>query len=99
MKLTDNNAFVCCAGHPKLDTRISVRPSSVTLRVPPLDLERRSTVLLLLLLLCHAQGTPSNIRKEKYCPATTTTPVSRSGDPPWILKRGGLESSGRIPSS
>ena len=24
---------------------------------------------------------------------------SRSGDPPWILKRGGLESSGRIPSS
>ena len=47
----------------------------------------------------------SNIRKGKYSPATTTTPaaatatVSRSGYPPWILKRGGLESSGRIPSS
>ena len=49
----------------------------------------------------------SNIRKGKYSPATTTTTpaatatatVSRSGDPPWILKRGGLESSGRIPSS
>ena len=26
-------------------------------------------------------------------------PPSRSGYPPWILKRGGLESSGRIPSS
>ena len=25
--------------------------------------------------------------------------LSRSGYPPWILKRGGLESSGRIPSS
>ena len=41
----------------------------------------------------------SYIRKEKYRPATTTpataTAVSRSGDPPWILKRGGLESSGR----
>ena len=46
----------------------------------------------------------SNIRKRKYSPATTTTTpatatVSRSGYPPWILKRGGLESSGRIPSS
>ena len=44
-----------------------------------------------------------NIRKGKYCPAaTTTTPataVSRSGYPHGILKRGGLESSGRIPSS
>ena len=39
----------------------------------------------------------SNIRKGKYRPATTTTPappVSRSGYPPWILKRAGLESSG-----
>ena len=40
----------------------------------------------------------SYIRKGKYRPATTTTtpapPVSRSGYPPWILKRGGLESSG-----
>ena len=35
-------------------------------------LERGSTVLLLLLLLPHAQATP-----------------------PWMLKRGGLESSGR----
>ena len=46
----------------------------------------------------------SYIRKGKYRPATTTTTtpaatVSRSGYPPWILKRGGLESSGRIPSS
>ena len=47
----------------------------------------------------------SNIRKRKYSPATTAAaaaapaPVSRSGYPPWILKRGGLESSGRIPSS
>ena len=52
----------------------------------------------------HAQGTPP-IRKEKYRPATTTTTpaatatLSRSGYPPWILKRGGLESYGRIPSS
>ena len=42
----------------------------------------------------------SYIRKEKYCPATTTpaaaaTPVSRSGYPPWVLKWGRLESSGR----
>ena len=39
----------------------------------------------------------SYIRKGKYRPATTTpaTAVSRSGYPPWILKRGGLESSGR----
>ena len=43
----------------------------------------------------------SYIRKEKYLPATTpaAAAVSRSGYPPWILKRGGLESSGRIPSS
>ena len=33
-------------------------------------------------------------------PTTTTTPTpSRSGYPSWILKRGGLESSGRIVSS
>ena len=39
---------------------------------------------------------PSYIRKGKCRPATTTTPpVSRSGYPPWILKRAGLESSGR----
>ena len=44
----------------------------------------------------------SYIRKEKYRPATTTpatataTAVSRSGYPLWILKRAGLESSGRI---
>ena len=41
----------------------------------------------------------SNIRKEKCRPATTptttTSPVSRSGYPPWIQKRAGLESSGR----
>ena len=45
----------------------------------------------------------SYIRKEKYRPATTTpatatttaTAVSRSGYPPWILKRAGLESSGQ----
>ena len=41
----------------------------------------------------------SKIRKEESCPATTTATVSRSGYPPWILKRGGLESSGQIPSS
>ena len=43
---------------------------------------------------------PTNIRKEKYSPATTTpttsTPPSRSGDTPWILKQGGLESSGPV---
>ena len=39
---------------------------------------------------------PSYIRKEKYRPATTpAAPMSRSGYPPWILKRGGVESSGR----
>ena len=40
--------------------------------------------------------------KEKNRPATApAAAVSRSGDPPppWILKRGLLESSGRIPSS
>ena len=31
----------------------------------------------------------------KYRPATTTPPVSRSGYPPWNLKSGGVESSGR----
>ena len=41
----------------------------------------------------------SNIRKGKSRPATPTTPVSRSGESPGILKRGGLESSGRIASS
>ena len=50
-------------------------------------LERRSTILLLLLLcmyVCHAQATPSYIRKEKYNPATTTPMyvcMSRSGYP------------------
>ena len=43
--------------------------------------------------------TESYIRKEKYRPATTTptpaTAVSHSGDPPWILKQAGLESSGQ----
>ena len=39
----------------------------------------------------------SYIRKGKCRPATPTTPtaVSRSGDPPRILKWAGLESSGR----
>jgi hypothetical protein len=44
----------------------------------------------------------SNIRKGKYRPATPTTTrttPTRSGYLPWILKRGGLESSGRIVSS
>ena len=34
------------------------------------------------------------IRKGKNRPATTTLTPSRSGDPPWILKQGGLKSSG-----
>ena len=37
----------------------------------------------------------SYIRKGKYRPATPATPPSRSGDPPWVLKWAGLESSGR----
>ena len=42
----------------------------------------------------------SYIRKEKYHPTTTTptvttTAVSRSGDPPWILKQVGPGSSGQ----
>ena len=42
------------------------------------------------------RGQVSYIRKEKYCTATTTTTaVSRSGYHPWILRRGGLESSVR----
>ena len=35
----------------------------------------------------------SYIRKKESCPAPAA--VSRSGYPPWILKRGGLESSGQ----
>ena len=41
----------------------------------------------------------SYIRKGKYRPATPTTAAaapSRSGDPPWILKSSGLESSVQI---
>ena len=38
----------------------------------------------------------SNIRHDDF---RASVRVSRSGYPPWILKRGGLESSGRIPSS
>ena len=38
----------------------------------------------------------SNIRHEDF---RLSVRVSRSGYPPWILKRGGLESSGRIASS
>ena len=38
----------------------------------------------------------SNIRHEDFRPFVR---ASRSGYPPWILKRAGLESSGRIPSS
>ena len=42
------------------------------------------------------QVNSSYIRKGKCCPATTpTTTPSCSGDPPLILKRVGLESSGR----
>ena len=37
----------------------------------------------------------SYIRKGKCRTATTTPTQSRSGQPPWILIRGGLESSGR----
>ena len=37
----------------------------------------------------------SYIRKGKCRPATTPTTPSRSGYPPWILKQGGLESSGQ----
>ena len=47
---------------------------------------------------CIAYFAVSNIRKGKYRPATTTTDaaaVSQSGDPPWILKWAGLESSGQ----
>ena len=82
--------------HPKLDTRISVlRRLSVRLRVPPLDSETGWTGEL--------WSNPVLLILEKYRPATTTpaaaTPVSRSGYPPWILKRAGLESSGRIASS
>ena len=50
-------------------------------------------------------GKLSYIRNEKYRPPTNTTtpttpnPPSRSWYPPWILKQGGLESSGRIGSS
>ena len=36
----------------------------------------------------------SNIRHKDFRPSVR--PLSRSGDPPCILKRGGLESSGRI---
>ena len=59
------------------------------------------TIIFLILHTINCTSTwPSNIRKEKCRPATTTpTPVSCSGYPPWILKRGGLESSGLIPSS
>ena len=49
---------------------------------------------------CQPKIHKSNIKKEKCRPATTpTTTPSRSGYPPWILKRAGLESSGRIASS
>ena len=50
----------------------------------------------------HPHVCASYIRKEKYRLATTPAAAaaaaaapSRSGDPPWILKRGGLESSGQ----
>ena len=43
----------------------------------------------------HNRFKASYIRKEKKRPATTTTTALwRSGDPPWILKRARLESSG-----
>ena len=54
---------------------------------------------LLKLHQCSVNSSLSYIRKGKCRPATTPTPTptppSRSGYPPWILKRGGLESSGR----
>ena len=41
----------------------------------------------------------SNIRYKESCPAlaaaAAASPVSRSGDPTWILKQGGLESCGQ----
>ena len=49
------------------------------------------------LIIWTSRSLNPKIRKGKYCPTTTTTAtaVSRSGDPPWILKRAGLESSGQ----
>ena len=41
----------------------------------------------------NSKDKKSTITKEKYSPATTT-PVSRSGYPPWVLKCAELKSSG-----
>ena len=47
-------------------------------------------------ILSTVYNIQSYIRKGKCRPATPAAPpVSRSGDPPWILKWAGLESSGR----
>ena len=73
---------------------------------PPQELEVGlwATPGLLIGLSLLAEALPileSYIREEKYRPATATTTavyvcMSRSGYPPRILKRGGLESSSQI---
>ena len=49
--------------------------------------------------LCHNCHPILDTRISVRPSVRTCVRVSRSGDPPWILKRAGLESSGRIPSS
>ena len=40
---------------------------------------------------CAISTYPKLERRKTVLPTTTTTALSRSGDPPWILKRAGLE--------
>ena len=67
--------------NPKLDTRISF-----VLRPPP------PSVTLRVPPLDSETGWTGELWSNPA--TTTTTPMSRSGYPPWILQGGGLESSG-----